>query len=283
MNSLNINFEKVARVSIFLGLVRLLELRARYPDAQDGELINAMAAGAASQMTADVETAAGLIDILQLNQLREDARSMRLFLTRLLECDQPPWIVAALRGRSALFSIMPPAAAQCFSLAKLFDSTPDTDAVLWWDKLAESQRSDENGRLKDRGREGERLTLEYEIRRLSGLGINEKPKWVAIDDEWLGYDVLSYDLKPNGATTNRLIEVKACSGLPLQIFLTRNEWERAIQAKDAYIFHVWYLPTGQLIELDLEHIRSHIPEDQGSGVWREVRIQLKNTKTNGFM
>lgn len=170
---------------------------------------------------------------------------------------------------------MPPASAQCFSMAKLFEPAPDADTLQWWDRLTESQRSSENQKLKDSGRKGERLTLEHESKRLRALGVCEKPRWVSIDDEWLGYDVLSFDLTLDGKLKNRLIEVKACAGLPLRIFLTRNEWEQALKAKEAYKFHVWHLPSEQLFELNWDHLCAHIPEERGSGVWREISILLK--------
>ncbi len=277
MNSLNVHFEEFARISTFLGLVRLSELRVKYPGVQDAELIRVGAAGTAGQAAVDLTAAAKLIDVLQFSQLKEDSQSMRVFLSKLLDYDTPPWAMAVVRGRGTLQSLMPPAVIQCFSLAKLFDLEPDIDAVLWWDRLADAQRVYENKKLKDIGRKGERLTIAYETKRLVELGIKDKPRWVSLDDEWLGYDILSFDIMPDGTIANRLIEVKACSGLPLRIFLTRNEWDRALQAKDAHRFHVWYLPAEKLFELNWEHLSAHIPEDKGNGHWREISIQLKSS------
>lgn len=272
----NGEFESVTRQSVFLGLVRLQELRRKYPETEDSELVRAAAAGTANDAAADVATAARLIDRLGLHGLEENATSMRRFLRKLLDDEQPRWAVAALRGRQALQSAMPQSVTQCFSFARLFDAMPDPDAVTWWDDLVESQRSSDNHVLKDRGREGERLTVHYETERLSRLGVDARPRWVALDDEWLGYDVLSFDVSAEGRVTSRLIEVKACSTLPLRIFLTRNEWEKAIQAKDAFAIHVWHLPTQTLRELTTNQVSEHIPTDAGQGKWDSVQIILSD-------
>ncbi|MFM0604890.1 DUF3883 domain-containing protein [Paraburkholderia sediminicola] len=277
-NSPNNAFESNARQSVFLGLLRLQELRRKYPGSSDDELVRAACAGTANAAAADVATAANLIESVNLDGLAEDAVSMRRFLRELLAVEQPPWVVAALRGREALQSAMPHSVGQCFSFAKLFERTPDQEAVAWWDELVESQRlSDQHGR-KSRGREGERLTVTYETERLSKFDPNLRPKWVALDDEWLGYDVLSFDVDSDGHVTNRLIEVKSCSALPLRIYLTRNEWEKARQAGNSFAIHVWHLPTGELTELKGTDIAGHVPVDQGHGTWREALIDLKSVQ-----
>jgi hypothetical protein len=274
-NSLDISFEEAARQSVFLGLVRLHQLRTKYPSASDEDLIRANAAGPLVHAGSNVAVATLLIDALALHGLEHNAVSMRRFLRTLLVSDQPSWIIAALRGRHALQAVMPQSTAQCFAFARLFDPTPDQETVVWWDELVESQRASDGQILKDRGRDGERLTVRYEIERLSRIGIADEPKWVALDDEWLGYDVLSFDYNSTGQIFNRLIEVKACSAWPLRIYLTRNEWDRATQAQDAYKFHIWHLPSETLTELTFQDLRQHIPCDNGSGKWRETLIDLR--------
>lgn len=275
MSSREIAFEHVTRQSVFLGLVRLHELRLKYPNANDAELICANAAGAASHRSADVALAAELIDAFALQGLDQSASAMRRFLREMLFNDPPPWIVAVLRGREALRTAMPRSVEQCFAFANLFAATPEREAVAWWDELVESQRIADGHALKDRGRDGERLTMHHELQRLSSLGIQKEPRWVALDDEWLGYDVLSFELDSSGRICHRLIEVKACSARPLRFFLTRNEWHRAKEVQDAYRLHVWHLPTEELIELGWHDIASHVPLDQGHGSWRETMIYVR--------
>jgi hypothetical protein len=97
---------------------------------------------------------------------------------------------------------------------------------------------------------------------------------MALDDEGLGYDVLSYDHGDDGRLINRMIEVKACSGLGLEVYLTRGEWRLAAEVGEAYRFHVWHLPSEQLSEFSVADIAPHVPKDQGLGAWQHVRIPL---------
>jgi hypothetical protein len=276
-HSPNVLVDDAARLSAFLGLVRLRKLRAKYPGSSDNELIGAHAVSAASNLAADVITAVALSHELILDTLEEDADSMRRYLRWILSAYEAPWMTTVLRGRSALQQAAPPAVLQCFSYAGLLDDAPDTDALEWWDAQVELLRASSNQHLKVRGRIGERLTLEYERRRLSDLGIEVKPKWTALDDEWAGYDVLSFELDSTGRLKNRLIEVKACSSKPLRIFITRNEWRRALEARDAYVFQIWYLPTQLMVELTWEDIDVNIPVDKGLGTWSEVMVEIELT------
>ena len=88
--------------------------------------------------------------------------------------------------------------------------------------------------LTEIGREGERLTLEHEKVRTG-----HQPKWVSIDDNADGYDVLSVvemsDPRPLS------IEVKTSTmGVSGSFHLTRNEWETSDEA-ECHLFHLWTL------------------------------------------
>lgn len=274
MISPKLAFNDAAKASVFFGLIRLFELRKKYPDAKDEQLAAVSSVGSADMASADVSSATRIVDQLGEINLENHYLSMREYLTRLLELDQPVWISAAIRGRNSLVSILPPPVLQCFNFARLLENFPDSHAVTWWDTLTASLRAQENLELKYRGREGERLSFEYEVNRLSELGIFTPPRWIAMEDEWAGYDILSYEFSSTGGITNRLIEVKACSGSNLQIFVSRNEWQQALAAQNAYVLHVWHMPTGELVELDWKELQAHIPNDLGNGLWQTVRVDL---------
>jgi len=274
MNSSDLAFERHGRLSIFLALVRLRDLTRQYPEASLPELQRVAAAISADYGAADWPTAYDLASAFSDLELQEDASSMRRFLDRLLVHDRPLWLLACVRGRAVARTSMPPGVRQCLNFAQVLGSLPDDEAVQWWDALVGAQRENSNLVLKERGREGERLTLHYEADRLRTLGIASKPRWMALDDEGLGYDVLSYDLTENGHLVNRMIEVKACSGLRLEVYLTRGEWRLAEEAGEAYRFHVWHLPSQQLSQFSVAEIAPHVPHDQGLGAWQQVRIPL---------
>ena len=124
----------------------------------------------------------------------------------------------------------------------------------------------------DVGRKGEKLSFEYETKRIGCY-----PKWIAIESNKLGYDIqskLSKDID-----SQLLIEVKASSDSAENAYfhVTINEWNVAEQA-DNYIFHIWLLEDGVplLAKLDTEQIRKHIPSNNANGSWESVRIPYKS-------
>jgi len=76
--------------------------------------------------------------------------------------------------------------------------------------------------------------------------------------------------------------VKSSARQPAQIYLTRNEWNTAVEREPHYRFHVWILPQKELIELTPADIEPHIPNNRGQGVWEVARIAVDELigKTN---
>ena len=127
---------------------------------------------------------------------------------------------------------------QCFRTAGLLEDEPDKDVVLWWDLLCHEIRGIQNFDNFMQGRLAEQKSFQYEKERLRRLGISAEPKWQAIDDNTLGYDILSF--KEGGEFPARLlIEVKSSSRNPPAVIISRNEWIKANQAGDSYVFHFW--------------------------------------------
>lgn len=194
-------------------------------------------------------------------------------LTDLIQQEKPWWLRFAPLGRGRLRSALSSNEEQCFEAAELFSGMPDSAALDWWDSLAQSVRADEDSKRLLQGREAEQLTIAYETERLSSLGITTPPRWIALDDNSAGYDVHSFDEGPV-VPIAKLIEVKSCSSQPYEIFLTKNEWETALERAPRYRFHVWILPEQQLIELAPGDLSNHVPQDRGNGLWQIVRITL---------
>ena len=127
----------------------------------------------------------------------------------------------------------------------------------------------------EQGRAAEILTLEHERARLASIGITKEPEWPGLDDNFAGYDVLSYDQGPSGLV-NRLIEVKSTTVSPLRFIITRNEWDKAKKAGASYIFHVWDMKPEKpvLHERGVKDVEPHIPDDNGKGSWKNAEIPL---------
>ena len=162
-----------------------------------------------------------------------------------------------------------------FAAAGLQQDPPPPHVVAWWDSVSCFARLIVDLQKMEQARAAEQLTMDYEIKRLGALGITKAPIWKGLDDNFAGYDVLSYDPGPFGLV-NRLIEVKSTVSSPLRFYLTRNEWEQALKAGAAYIFHVWDMTktTAILHIRDASKISVHIPTDNEKGKWSTAEIPL---------
>lgn len=189
----------------------------------------------------------------------------------ILEEWRPLWARLAPAGRSHVLQAIGVNGAQCLRAAGLLGT--GARATDWWDALAAAYRGERDARLLAQGREGERLSLAYETERLRQEGIAREPVWVAIDDNTVGYDILSYALHGENEVS-RLIEVKTTQADPPRMVLSRNEWKTAEQFGTAFQFHLWSLPAGLLTVMSVDEIRAHIPTDNGRGAWESVEIKF---------
>ncbi|NKC27772.1 DUF3883 domain-containing protein [Ochrobactrum ciceri] len=154
------------------------------------------------------------------------------------------------------------------------DPTPH-HVVVWWDIVSGYARLRSDQEKMEQGRFAEILTLDHERERLKAMGIDKQPEWPGFDDNYAGYDVLSYDHGHTGIQT-RLIEVKSTSVSPLRFILTRNEWNKAEKSSDAYIFHIWDMSKDKpaLHVRRVADIAPHIPADNGKGKWNNVSVPV---------
>lgn len=162
-----------------------------------------------------------------------------------------------------------------FREAGLLENPPSASDISWWDSLTSQVRFNSSADAITRSREAERLTLEIEKKYLVSQGIMVAPQWIAIDDNTVGYDILSYRKKA-GTIANYLIEVKSTLSSPMRFILTRNEWNVADGAGEAYVFHIWDMTKKPpvLHTRTSEDVRPHIPLDNSRGRWKDVEIKL---------
>jgi hypothetical protein len=202
---------------------------------------------------------------------------LRGALSHLVITIRPPWAKRVFLGRNLFLAGLDENIRHCFKQALLLGEAPEPDVVLWWDQLDLSIRGIQNFDNKIQGREFERKSLEYERARLKKLGIDMEPKWQALDDNTLGYDILSY--RPGEKyPLNTMIEVKSSSRNPPVIVISRNEWEKACEAKEQYIFHLWDARSGNLVECSIDKIELHMPIDNGDGEWSSVSLPINALK-----
>jgi hypothetical protein len=207
---------------------------------------------------------------LRLQALEGYEPMLRQALLDYIEVVRPPWVQNATFGRKKVISFAGSQIGQVFVEAGLANGT-DEAVVSFWDAMAALARGQKNERLMMIGRQGERLTLAHEQARTG-----HTPRWVAIDNNEDGYDILSVvesdDLRPLS------VEVKSSTqGLAGSLFLSRNEWDRAIEASN-HTFHLWNIrPTfpPSLAVLSVSEIEGHIPLDRSDGSWVSVEIPFK--------
>jgi len=192
---------------------------------------------------------------------------LRQALLDYINTAQPPWVQNAPFGRARVLSFAGKEIAQVFVEAGLAYGIEET-VIAFWDELAARARGVKNHSLMSIGRLGERLSLAYEENRTGRI-----PKWVAIENNADGYDVLSVIA---GDDVRQLsIEVKTSTlGSAGKFHLTRNEWERSLECAN-HAFHLWDTCISTKPRIAVVHPREmqdHIPSDTGSGVWECVEI-----------
>ncbi len=192
---------------------------------------------------------------------------LRQALLDYIDAECPPWVQNATFGRARVLSFVGNEIAQVFVEAGLTHGTGD-DIVAFWDSLAARARGQKSDRLTAIGRQGERLSLVHEEARTG-----RKPKWVAIDNNDDGYDILSVVAADDARRLS--IEVKTSTlGTAGSFHLTRHEWDRSAEV-DNHLFHLWAIkPTSDtlLAVITPGEMEDHIPRDVGCGTWEGVEI-----------
>ncbi len=200
---------------------------------------------------------------------------LRQALLDFIDAERPAWVQNAIYGRMKVIAFSGTEIAQVFIEAGLAHGDDDA-TVLFWDVMAAMARGQRNDRLTTIGRQGERLTIVHEESRTG-----RKPKWVAIDNNEDGYDVLS--IVDAGDLRSLSIEVKTSTiGMAGSCYLSRNEWERA-QDTDNHVFHLWNIHSNRnpdLAVISPPEMEAHIPSDAGSGSWKSVEIPFVAFRTH---
>lgn len=162
-----------------------------------------------------------------------------------------------------------------FRQAGLLNDPPSIEDITWWDHVSGRVRLEADRLKLERARIAERLTLELERKKLKLQGIEREPQWIAIEDNTAGYDILSYT-KSSYGFVNKLIEVKSTIASPMRFYITRNEWEHALEVGEAYCFHIWNMQTNPpfLYERSAADIEPHIPKDNEKGKWKIAEIPV---------
>ncbi len=266
------NTEHYLKMSVINAVFTIKKYQKMYPKMDINDIINLIEKVGSYISVYDYSTARVLFtkfDFSNLNNIRD-------YISQILISEWPGWILQVPFGRELVassfidneyFDIY-----QCFKSAGLFNKHADEQIIYWWDRLSGIVRNQQNEEKLKTGRVGELLTLDYERKKLSHFGL--EPKWVAIDNNFAGYDVLSYNFDGN-ERTQIMIEVKTSNSLPVTFYVTKNEWKIAKDIGDRYFFYIWYLPKKELHKFKVNDIEPSIPFNRGNGEWQNVLIKIE--------
>jgi hypothetical protein len=260
-------------MSALQGVWALRSYRRRHPELQTVQVVSSIRRTSPDDAYHDYEAALELEIIVEAVQDLDFQRFLRSCISSIVRAQQPWWMPLVPKGREKVRAALNSNEEQCFEDAQLFSTFPDNDVIAWWDSLASEVRAIRQDANNHQGRIGEKLSLEYELRRLKSEGITIDPRWIALDDNSAGYDILSYK-RGTVEPVAKLIEVKTCSRTVAKFFLTVNEWRTALERSNHYVFHVWLLPEQKLIEFSPDDIRQHVPIDRGEGEWQDALITM---------
>lgn len=272
-------FQRLFTISAFEGLRLLREVQATLVEVPISDCVEPLSKRGGLANALDIEASLALDKLVRADVPHDSVIFYRECVLAVMVREMPAWAKLMTLGRGRWIQSIRGGEYRdirsVFRETRLLDEPPTSEDVRWWDILKAHVRMNRSDEVSLRSREAERLSLESEAEALKALGIDREPKWVAIEDETVGYDVLSYRLL-NGSLANRLIEVKSTIASPPRFIVSRNEWNVADQAGEAYVFHVWDMnKSPPILHLrTVEQVRPHIPHDNEKGKWKDAEIPL---------
>lgn len=270
-----ISTERLFSLSTFEGLKLFRSYSEKQPDLPDEEIVTLIEKLDPDGTSLDLEAAIYLGKLLGSGALLEGISFYQECIRVIVVEHQPLWAKAMRSGRRRFVRGLDKDDQDVFRAAGLMGNPPEKHVVIWWDHVCGLARLVTDTEKMNQGREAEMLTIERERKRLLSEGVEREPEWPGLDNNYAGYDVLSYQIGTHGLV-NQMIEVKSTTASPLRFFVTRHEWSQAVKAGDAYIFHVWDMAKKppELHIRTVEQVAPHIPTDNQKGVWKNAEIPL---------
>lgn len=271
-----ISIERLFSLSCFEGLRLVRYYRIRFPSYSTLEIKNLIEKVEADGVSLDLSAALHFDKFLDESCPLDGTKFYQECIKSVQLSFRPSWSRLLWQGRARFTRSLNSNQKDIFAAAGLLEDPLSHEVVEWWDDVSSFGRMINDRAKLEQGRRAEILTLDYEKTRLLKLGINRQPQWLGLDDNFAGYDVMSYDLQPHGVMTNRLIEVKSTTASPLRFYITRNEWRQAEVSGNAYCFHVWDMSqdSPNLHVRSVDEVAQHIPIDSGNGKWTNVEIPV---------
>lgn len=270
-----ISTERVFSLSSFEGMRLIRKYETLQPTLDHSALIKLIENVESDGRSLDLEAGAYLSSLVDKNCPTDGTPYYQECIKTVLIKHQPIWSQAMRSGRKRFVGTLDPDDRDIFRAAGLMLDPPTPEIVHWWDTVVGHARLQIDIEKMAQARQAEMLSIEQEREKLAQLGIKKEPEWKGLDDNFAGYDVLSYRPGPHGLL-NLLIEVKSTMASPLRFYITENEWKQAEQSGTAYVFHVWDMKQKPpiLYTRTAEQIAPHIPSNNKKGNWKSALIPL---------
>ena len=270
-----ISTERLFSLPCFEGLRLFRKYMVEHPDLAVPDLLSLIDSVEADAQSLDMEASVYLSDLVEKDCPLDGHVFYQTCIRGVLLKHQPIWAKLMRQGRQRFVKKLDINDQDIFAAAGLMENPTPLNVVTWWDSVSGYARLLTDHEKMEQGRAAELLTLEHERKRLKEIGIVTEPEWPGFDDNFAGYDVLSYDHGSHGVQ-NKLIEVKSTTASPLRFIVTRNEWDKAERAGDAYHFHIWDMKQTPpvLVERTVADVAPHIPSDGGKGKWTNAQIPV---------
>lgn len=273
--------DRLFSLSCFEGLRLIRQYSEDHPALSPQEIVDLVLSVEADAVSLDMEAAIHLHASVAVDCPLDGEPFYQGCIKAVVVTHQPIWAKSMRQGRMRFIDSLVDNPKNkdddldVFSAAGLLSNPPSEAVVAWWDDILGHARLAVDIEKMAQARKAESLTIDREKKRLVEIGIDRLPEWKGLDDNYAGYDVLSFDLK-NGAEINVMIEVKSTVASPMRFYLSRNEWNTADQIGEAYKFHIWNMAVDppQLHERTVEQVRPHIPSDNEKGKWSNAEIPL---------
>lgn len=282
MNLNNITFDRIFSMSTFEGLRLIRRELSNNPLLSEMSISIIIMTVESNTKSLDLEASFYLNDIVGLAAPFDGKGFYRECISAVIINLFPTWAKLITLGRLRFIQGLKGEefrdVQSLFRQAGLLETPPEQVDIEWWDHVSALVRLEGDKKKLERGREAEKLTLEREREILQKQGIEKQPVWIAIEDNTAGYDVLSYT-KGKFGVLNKLIEVKSTSVFPPIFYITRNEWNQALEVGESYFFHIWDMNVSPPIlhERSSFEIISHIPIDCGKGKWQVAIIPVNKS------
>ncbi len=270
-----ISTDRLFSLSTFEGLRLFRSYAEKQPDLADKEIIALVQKLDPDGKSLDLEAAVYLGELLGSNYTSEGMLFYQECIRVIVVEHQPLWAKAMRSGRKRFVQGLDKDDRDVFRAAGLMGDPPEHHVVMWWDHVSGLARLITDTEKMNQGRLAELLTIENERTRLKSEGIEKEPEWPGLDNNYAGYDVLTYQVGEHGLV-NQMIEVKSTTASPLRFYVTRHEWSQAEKAGDAYIFHIWDMAKNppELHVRTVKQVAPHIPTDNEKGVWKNAEVPL---------